>query len=152
MSPNGRSVGTARYPYWTARIRPFYDSDEEREIFFYATDPLAQGVRTAFGATFWLARECHYWDALGTVIGSEKVFEGGAHETTVGNPIGDPDWLVHGISRARLLAGDYGPGVPRCGMVPTTAEVGRHTVEVIREFGPDVAQVGIIVVEIVGVP
>jgi hypothetical protein len=152
MSPNGRAVGLGRYPYWTARIRPFHDSDEEREIILYQTDPLAEGVRTCFGPTWWLARECHYWPAVGTVIGSEQALPGASHPMTVGDPIGDPDWLVHGISRARLLAGDYGPGAPRCDPFPANAEVGRVAVELVRVTAPTRAEVGRLAVEVVGRP
>jgi hypothetical protein len=152
MSPNGRSVGTGRYPYFTARIRPFYDSDEEREILFYQTDPLAEGVRTCFGTTWWLARECHYWPAVGTVIGSEQALPGASHPMTVGDPIGRPEWFTEGISRAALLRGDYGPGAPRCDPFPPEMEVSRAVVEVIRAAGNGPMQVGRTVVEVVGDP
>jgi hypothetical protein len=152
MSPHGRAVGIGRYPYWIARVRPFYDSDEEREILFYQTDPLAEGVRTCFGPTFWLARECHYWPAVGTVIGSEQVAPDATHDMSWGDPIGDPDWLVHGISRERLVAGDYGPGAPLCPVGPGEAQVGRVAVEVLRATEAQLAEVQRVAVEVIVPP
>jgi hypothetical protein len=149
MTPNGRSVGTGRYPYFIARIRPFYDSDEEREILFYQTDPLAEGIRTCFGTTWWLARECHYWPAVGTVIGSEQAMPGASHPMTVGDPIGRPEWFIKGISRAALLRGEYGPGAPRCTPVEPRAQVSRVAVEVVRPVGPARAEVDRVAVEVV---
>jgi hypothetical protein len=150
MSPNGRVVAFGRYPYWTARIRPFFDSDEERDILFYQTDRTTPGeLWTVFSDTFWLKREAVWLDGVGTVIGSERVAPGASHPKTFGVPIGRPEWFTEGISHAALLRGDYGPGVPFCTPVEPRAQVSRVAVEVVRPVGPARAEVDRVAIEVV---
>jgi hypothetical protein len=86
------------------------------------------------------------------VIGSEQVQPDATHDMSWGDPIGEPDWFVHGISRERLLAGDYGPGAPRCPVGPGEAQVGRVAVEALRESPGAGAEVGRVAVEAIVQP